>query len=155
YYTRPMHVRPAAPRIALAGVCGLAFALVAGPAREASACRVIEVNYTPAAEPQVVIWVEDAAGGFVDTLYMPQDTGRYGLGHRPGMMEFNSEFEWPYGRRESVFPVWAHRRGVSYPKIVFQNGEDTDLSHPLRQSSVEPYFCRPLGVDEPALAASL
>ena len=41
-------------------------------------------------------------------------------------MEFNSDFRWPYGRRESIFPVWAHRRGVTYPRVVFQDGFDRD-----------------------------
>src|SRR5215831_10042476 len=119
----------------------------AGPA---DACRVVQVELTlgelkpvapsqdPVTRPQVVAWIEDPSGAFVATLFITQTTGRYGLGNRPGIMEFNSDFGWPYGRRETVFPIWAHRHGVSYPRIVFQDGRDRDLSHSFGKSSKEP-----------------
>src|SRR5262249_11876670 len=33
---------------------------------------------------------------------------------------------------------------VTYPKLVFQDGQDRDLSHEFRKSSPESHFCRPL-----------
>ena len=124
--------------------------LVAPAAHAANECRVVDVELTPSDKLQMVVWLEDAAGNYVDTLYITRSIGTYGLGNRPGMMEFNSGPAWPYGRRETVFPVWAHRHGLTFPRLEFQNGEDWNLSHPFDESSKEVYFCRPLEPSEPS-----
>jgi hypothetical protein len=124
--------RARAAVLALAVVSAVA---LTGRFRTADACRVLEIELTPSADLQIVIWLEDANGGFIDTLFITEATGRYGLGNRPGIMEFNSDFYWPYGRRETVFPVWAHRHGALYPKLVFQDGKDRDLSHRALKNS--------------------
>lgn len=129
----------------LAPAALVAFILLgSAPVAEAQECQVVELDMTPSSELQMVVWLEDAAGNYVDTLYISLLTGSYGLGNRPGMMTFNSAWRWPYGRRTSTFPVWAHRHGMEWPLVVFQNGDDTNLSHPLGQSSGEEFFCRPL-----------
>lgn len=121
----------------------------------ALACRVVEVTFVPTDDLQIVVWLEDAQGQFVDTVFITAATGTHGLGNRPGILEFNSEYLWPYGRRESVFPVWAHRHGQTFPRIVFQDGFDRDLSHPFDKSSLDPYFCRPLKTGEPTQVQSV
>jgi hypothetical protein len=125
----------------------LAAALVAAPrpapAQEAS-CRLVQIEMTPTSNLQIVVWIEDAAGNYVDTAYITQLTGTYGLGNRPGMMEFNSAYRWPYGRRITTFPVWAHRHGLSWPLVVFQDLDDGDLSHAMGQSSMDLFYCRPI-----------
>lgn len=103
---------------------------------------------TPSADLQIVVWVEDAAGNYVDTVFITRLTGTYGLGNRPGMMEFDSAWRWPYGRRTSTFPVWAHRHGMEWPLVVFQNLDDRNLSHPSGDSSIETFYCRPLRMSE-------
>lgn len=113
-------------------------------------CRVVKLDMVPTDELQLVVWLEDAAGNYVDTLYITRLTGSYGLGNRPGMMDFNTAWRWPYGRRISTFPVWAHRHGMDWPLLEFQNSDDTNLSHPLGQSSVESFYCRPLREGEEA-----
>jgi hypothetical protein len=113
-------------------------------------CRVVKFDMVPADDLQMVVWLEDDVGNYVDTLYITRMVGSYGLGNRPGMMEFNTAWAWPYGRRTSTFPVWAHRHGMDWPLLEFQNGDDTNLSHPLGQSSVESFFCRPLREGEAA-----
>jgi hypothetical protein len=123
-------------------------------APRAHACRVVEVSFTPSPDLQIVVWLEDAAGTFVDTVFITRMTGTYGIGNRPGMYTFNSELLWPYGRRETVFPVWAHRHGMEYPMLFFQDEDDQDLSHAIGQSSLESYFCRPLRRTEPVWNAS-
>lgn len=115
---------------------------------ETSACRYVEVEMTPSDDLQIVIWIEDTAGNYVDTAYITRLTGSYGLGNRPGIMEFNSGPLWPYGRRITTFPVWAHRHGLTFPLVVFQDGDDVDLSHPITQSSNEAFYCRPIRPDE-------
>ncbi|MEO8552861.1 MAG: CFI-box-CTERM domain-containing protein [Kofleriaceae bacterium] len=124
--------------------------------------RCVDVQFTPADGLQLVAWIESATGEYLDTIYVTQQIGSFGLGNRPGRYDFNSGPMWPYGRRTTTFPVWSHRHGLTFPAVVFQNdvsddpaycfgvsgpeyvscGEN-DLSHPFDQSSHEPHFCRP------------
>jgi len=114
----------------------------------AGECRLVQLDLLPTADLQIVVWMEDSAGNYVDTLYITRMTGSYGLGNRPGMMEFNTGPRWPYGRRTTTFPVWAHRHGMEWPLLVFQDEDDTNLSHPLGESSVESFYCRPIRENE-------
>ena len=93
---------------------------VAGPAEGAGECHVVGVAFKPESRvdlspgrnmpPQIVVWLEDPAGNYVDTIFITRETGTYGLGNRPGRFDFNSGPMWPYGRRITVFPVWASAR---------------------------------------------
>jgi hypothetical protein len=75
------------------------------------------------------------------------------MGNRPGRFDFNSgpptHDMFPYGRRITTFPVWAHRHGKTFPEVVFQDGDDDSLSHSVVYSSAEkvPPFCRPMNPD--------
>jgi hypothetical protein len=137
---------------------GIGLGLVAGP-RIATAnpeCPVLEIGFQVAApsdpanrfQPQIVGWLEDANGTFVDTVYITRQTGTFGLGNRPGRMDFNSGPFWPYGRRITVFPVWSTKQPMRWPELVFQDGDDDDLSHSGAKSSPDSNFCRPLKPDE-------
>ncbi len=122
---------------------------------DTSQCRVVDVDFTPSDQLQIVAWVETAAGQYVDTIYITNKVGRYGIANRPGRFDFNSgpvvNDMWPYGRRITVFPVWAHRHGLSWPEVVFQSGSDDDLSHQAINSTPEsvPPFCRPMDPTDP------
>jgi hypothetical protein len=137
------------PAIALA-----ATALLAGDHRGSALaadepeCRVVEFEVTPTDDLQMVVWLEDTEGNYVDTVFITRKTGSYGLGNRPGLMEFNSGPWWPYGRRITTFPVWAHRHGIDFPLVQFQDGNDDNLSHALGESSRERFYCRPIRPDE-------
>lgn len=138
-------------RVLCAAALGFAAVMVVARPAEAQQCRVVEMQMTPTANLQIVAWVEDTAGNYVDTAYITNATGFYGIGNRPGILEFNSGPRWPYGRRETVFPVWAHRHGLTFPMVLFQTSafaNERDLSHPFDDSSVESHFCRPLKPDE-------
>ena len=111
--------------------------LLATDARaEISQCHVIEVDFIPATNEstqsarhersQMVMWLERADGLYIDTFYITAETGRFGLGNRPGRFDFNSGPMWPYGRRITTFPVWAHRKPQRYPEVVFQDMEGFD-----------------------------
>ena len=117
-------------------------------AQGAPACRTIEAVMTPAPDLQIVIWIEDVQGNYVDTAYITRVTGALGLGNRPGLFDFNSGPFWPYGRRITTFPVWSRRHGLTFPMVVFQNGDDDNLSHPLGQSSLSRHYCRPMRENE-------
>jgi hypothetical protein len=135
-------------------------------ADEPGMCRVVNVDFTPGGlaagmrgtpavaspeiTPQIVAWLETPAGQYLQTIYITQQTGRYGLGNRPGRFDFNSGPRWPYGRRTTVFPVWAGKHGVAFQQLQFQGGTDDDLSHQSGQSSREVHYCRPLLTDEAA-----
>jgi len=140
----------------------LLVALVAPPARAdrpAGVCIDVAASFVPTDELQVVAWVEDRQGRFIDTVYVTSKIGRYGLGNRPGRFDFNSgspvHDSWPYGRRITTFPVWAHRHGQTFPMIVAQNGDESQLSHAFDQSSPEdtPPFCMPMLPDDPSFDA--
>ncbi len=134
---------------AVAAVATLGW-LVPRDAHAQTECRVVQTTFKPSDKLQIVVWLEDTAGNFVDTLYVTDAVGRRGLGNRPGRFDFNSGPIWPYGRRITTFPVWAHRHGDTYPLLVFQDDDDDNLSHSFLESSTESHFCRPMRRDEPA-----
>jgi hypothetical protein len=113
-------------------------------------CTTLDVDFLPAATSanpfglQVVAWLEDTSGKYIDTIFITQQTGTFGIGNRPGRFDFNSGPNWPYGRRITVFPVWAHRHGLMWDEIGFQDDADSNLSHNMDQSSKEAHFCRPM-----------
>ncbi len=148
-------------RLFLPAMLGLAGAPAAAQAGE---CRVLEVDYLPAqgANPDatlrmplsVVAWLETPSGQFVDTIYITQQVGTYGLGNRPGRFDFNSGPDWPYGRRITTFPVWAHRHGMQWDQVIFQDTNDDGLSHASSISSREKHYFRPMLRSEPSWDAT-
>jgi len=141
---RPAGSRPAT--IAGAGALVLGAGLCAGDARAADDL-LIELHYKPVPNVQLAIWLEDSAGKFVQDVLVTQATGKLGIGNRPGLWNFVSSWRAPYGPRPSVLPVWAHRRGKTYPKVVFYDsdpGDKESLGWHENTSSAETYFCRPL-----------
>ena len=155
-------------RALAAALALVALAAAAPPVRADELCRVIDVDLDPTPELQIVVWLEDAAGRYVDTLWITQSVGAYGLGNRPGVMGMRGGPNWPYGPRLDVFPVWSHRHGRSFQQVFFRNGDgdpggppgclddtcmndnDRNLSHPFSHSTREIYYTRPLTPDEPA-----
>ncbi|MCC7536089.1 MAG: hypothetical protein IT379_07745 [Deltaproteobacteria bacterium] len=110
--------------------------------------RVMDVYLRPTRHASMVIWAEriegaeDAPGTFMGTVLLTQLVGRYGLGNRPGAMQMNSGWRWPYGRREGVLPIWAHRHGMRFPRVIFQNR--LSEGHASRSSddfSAESWYC--------------
>ena len=72
--------------------------------------RAIVFNFTPTERAQIAIWIESADGTFLATVGLTQAVSVRGIGNRPGATQMNSGYHWPYGRREGVLPIWAHRR---------------------------------------------
>ena len=52
-------------------------------------------------------------GTFMSTVGLTQAVSVRGIGNRPGAIQMNSGYRWPYGRREGVLPIWAHRRAAA------------------------------------------
>jgi len=100
------------------------FALALGVAPSALAqARRVEVRFTPTVRAQIAVWIERADGTLFETVRLTDAVAFRGIGNRPGALQMNSGYHWPYGRREGVLPVWAHRRheltGALFPRVVF------------------------------------
>jgi len=132
-------------------------------ARADAPCRAVEITFQPVEDLQIAVWIEDPRGHFVDTVFVTRSTGALGLGNRPGNGLFKTDFRFPYGRREMVLPIWAHRRGSRYGRVVMggaagnskdscgTNGiaasecDDETIGYHFDVSSDEPFFCSPRG----------
>jgi hypothetical protein len=126
-------------------------------------CRSVDVTFQPVANLQMAVWVEDASGNYVDTAYVTRLTGALGLANRPGHHFFKSDYRFPYGRRDMVLPVWAHKRNHPYGYVVMggQSGnsmakcmaggiqasecDDMTIGYHFSVSSPEPFYCSPRG----------
>lgn len=108
----------------------------------------IAVEFRPSDDLQIAVWLEDESGAFVDTLMVTRLVGTFGLGNRPGRRDFLGGVLWPYGRREMALPIWAHRRGTRYDRIVFQDCRESALGWHENYSSAEPFYCRPVTPNE-------
>lgn len=118
---------------------------------------LIELHYKPVPNAQIAIWLEDTNGNFVQDVLVTQATGTLGIGNRPGHWDFLSSWRFPYGPRTGVLPIWAHKRGKSYPALVFHDadpGDEDSIGWHENTSSTEPYFCRPLAPEEHAVIST-
>lgn len=107
---------------------------------------VVELRFTPTGRAQIALWVERADGVVMQTVRLTQAVAYRGIGNRPGAMQFNSGFRWPYGRREGVLPVWAHHRaaiaGNDFPRVIFQDRlSEGHASRSSNDYSSDDYFC--------------
>lgn len=108
--------------------------------------QVLEFGYTPAPRAQVAIWVEDAKGIYLATVALTESVAYRGLGNRPGASQMNSGYRWPYGRREGVLPIWAHRRAAApgaklFPRVIFQDRPEGFASRVAEDQSPDFYHC--------------
>ena len=109
--------------------------------------QFLRIRYTPTERAQIALWVEQEDGTFVATIGLTQATSYRGIGNRPGAMTMNSGFRWPYGRREGVLPVWAHRRASAegaqmFPRVIFQDRTTEGLaSRTSNDASPDEYYC--------------
>ncbi|MCA9582373.1 MAG: hypothetical protein KC416_11305, partial [Myxococcales bacterium] len=134
------------------GVLLLLFAtalpLVAAPPASADdPDEILRFRFTPTKRAQIALWIEDDNGTFLETVRVTQAVSYRGIGNRPGAFAMNSGFRWPYGRREGVLPVWAHRRasaeGASlFKRVIFQDRLSEGLaSRTSNDFSRDDYFC--------------
>ncbi|MCA9605784.1 MAG: hypothetical protein KC619_09325, partial [Myxococcales bacterium] len=133
-------------RVAIALLGTLLF--VAGPASaQDGVARVVEVYLTPVRRAQVAIWVESADGTYLQTIALTQATSVRGIGNRPGASQMNSGYNWPYGRREGVLPIWAHRRADApaaqqFSRVIFQDRTSEGwASRSANDFSRDDYYC--------------
>ena len=119
--------------------------VAAGEARAAGE-RALVFHFSPTARAQIAIWIEKPDGTFLATVGLTQAVSVRGIGNRPGATQMNSGYHWPYGRREGVLPIWAHRRAAApgagqFPRIIFQNRLEGYASQTCLDSTLDTYFC--------------
>ncbi len=109
--------------------------------------RLLELSFVPTKRAQIAIWIEDANGKFLDTIALTSSVALRGVGNRPGALQMNSGFRWPYGRREGILPIWAHRRASApgaelFPMVIFQDRTSEGFaSRTSVDASPDSYFC--------------
>lgn len=129
-----------------AGTLGFT-ACMLGLAETAEAQRVIEVEYTPTRRAQIAVWLASPDGTYLRTLSLTQSVALYGIGNRPGALQMNSGFRWPYGRREGVLPAWAHARlgapgAQPFRRVIFQDRlSEGHASRSASDFSRDDHFC--------------
>ncbi len=119
------NLRPLASALAMVMVSGT---LMSAPAAadEPPPVRTVRFRFHPVERAQVALWIEREGEPFFHTVRLTQAVARRGIGNRPGALQMNSGFRWPYGRREGALPVWAHRRvdvGEQAPfrRVIFRD----------------------------------
>jgi uncharacterized protein (TIGR03382 family) len=108
--------------------------------------RPVTFRFVPTKRAQIAVWVESADGTRFATVRLTDAVARRGIGNRPGASQMNSGYHWPYGRREGVLPVWAHRRAavpgaMLFPRVIFQNRPEGWASRACEDSTREDYYC--------------
>jgi hypothetical protein len=135
-------------RFALVSLWIVAIGLAApGNATAQGGERLLEFHFTPTKRAQIAIWVEDADGVFMDTVALTSSVALRGVGNRPGALQMNSGFRWPYGRREGILPGWGYRRANApgaepFPMVIFQDRSSEGFaSRTSVDASPDSYFC--------------
>jgi hypothetical protein len=124
-----------------------------GPSR-----ATLKLSFVPTDRAQIAVWVEKADGTFVGTLALTHATATLGIGNRPGALQMNSGFRWPYGRREGVLPVWANRRAEApgakqFTRVIFQDRVEGKASRTTSDQSQDDYYCLSFDKDTTSLEA--
>jgi hypothetical protein len=139
----------------------LALLLCSAPAlaQEGTEVRIVEVEMYPTRRAQIAVWIEASDGTFLRTLALTRAVAYRGIGNRPGASQMNSGFLWPYGRREGVLPVWAHRRASApgaerFRRVIFQDRTyEGWASRSSNDSSRDDYFCLSFDQDASSIDA--
>jgi hypothetical protein len=125
--------------------------LLAFAAPAAGQQRFLTVEATPTARTQLAIWIESEDGTRFATIRLTDAVAFRGIANRPGALQMNSGYHWPYGRREGVLPLWAHRRfeveGTLFPRVVFDGRTSEGFAsrsggeEPMHQNTPDDYYC--------------
>ena len=96
-------------------------------AQSSAPLRALVFRFTPTTRAQIAIWIEAPTVRSSALSSVTQAVSVRGIGNRPAPTQMNSGYHWPYGRREGVLPIWAHRRAAApgagqFPRSSFRIG---------------------------------
>jgi hypothetical protein len=126
-----------------AALCALCAVTASAQVQQTS----LQLSFTPTDRAQIAVWVESEDGQFMGTLALTYAVAYAGIGNRPGALQMNSGYRWPYGRREGALPVWAHRRADApgakqFKRVIFQNRDSEGYaSRTSDDQSVDDFYC--------------
>ena len=113
--------------------------------------RFVTIEATPTVRTQLAIWIESADGSRFRTIRLTDAVAFRGLANRPGALQMNSGYHWPYGRREGALPLWAYRRfeatGTLFPRVVFAGrsfegwASRSGGEEPGNRNTPDAYYC--------------
>jgi hypothetical protein len=145
---RRQHESPVVLRTCSLAVAALALWVVMDASAKAQPAQGnVELSFTPTDRVQIAVWVERDDGAFMGTFALTHAVAVAGIGNRPGALQMNSGYRWPYGRREGVLPVWAHRRASApgakqFRRVIFQDRKsEGDASRSSDDHSRDDYYC--------------
>ncbi|MDB4989754.1 MAG: hypothetical protein JWN04_4932 [Myxococcaceae bacterium] len=145
--------------VALLALAAAWFGSVSSSHAQATPQANLQLSFTPTDRSQIAVWIERDDGRFMGTFALTYSVAVAGIGNRPGALEMNSGFRWPYGRREGVLPVWAHRRAAApgakqFKRVIFQNRtSEGDASRTSSDQSVDDHYCLSFNRDTTGLDA--
>ena len=138
--------------------------VTASLARADQPCRTVSIDFKPVKNLQIAVWIEDPNGNYVATAFVTRLTGTFGLANRIGNHFLHAAVRFPYGRRDMVLPVWAHKRNKTYgfvtmggaagnsvatcPSTIADGSgacDDNTIAYHAGVSSPEPFYCSPSG----------
>jgi hypothetical protein len=137
-------------RRTLLAIALLAIALLAMAEPALAQQRFLTIEATPTVRTQLAIWIESDDGERFATIRLTDAVAFRGLANRPGALQMNSGYHWPYGRREGVLPLWAHRRfeveGTLFPRVVFADriegwASRSGTEEPTHLNTRDDYYC--------------
>jgi len=109
----------------------------------------VQVTLTPGKShnyPMMAIWVEDAAGDYIQTLYVNESVGK-------GYFNFadKSEGKWKPGAlvRPASLPVWAHKRGVKSAEGHYMPTQTNPVPDAYTSATPKAGFVLQSKTDEP------
>ncbi len=113
--------------------------------------RFLTIEATPTVRTQLAVWIESADGSRFATIRLTDAVAFRGVANRPGALQMNSGYHWPYGRREGVLPLWAHRRfevtGTLFPRVIFAGRSSEGYAsrsggeEPANPNTPDGYYC--------------
>lgn len=111
--------------------------------------ELLEISFSRGPEhnhPLMAVWLEDADGNYLQTLYVAESIakGIYGHGDK-------STGKWMPGpiRRPATLPVWAHKRGVKEADGLFIPTQETAIPDAYTGATPPAHFVLLAKADKP------
>lgn len=102
--------------------------------------------------PQMAVWLEDADGRFLETLFVSNASARglfYGGRNKENFKQFDAEKDAEGElRRVNALPVWSHTRGIHYEDGLYMPTNKNPLPDAITGATIKDNFKLISSVDE-------